>query len=121
MHSSIRAQTFADIHLPVAGELAIGAVTLTWTAEGFRVVRSLSIDGACASFSHSTCPHTGKSPCDCLLAVLFVSRNGESPVTVVAHGHEDDTTFSLQQDGPAADEASIQRVWQALGSLIRSG
>ena len=121
MHSFIQAEPFPDIHLPVGGGLAVGAAASTWIAEGFRVVRSLSIDSACASLSHSACPHTGKSPCDCLLAVLFVSRNGESPVTVVAHGHENETTFSLREEDCVAHGTVVESVWQALASLIRSG
>ena len=102
MHGSMQSQGFSDVQLPVAGELAIGAAVSTWIAEGFRVVRSSAIDGACASFSHNTCPHTGKSPCECLVVVLFVSRNGDRPVTVVAHGHEDATTFCLLEQSQVA-------------------
>jgi hypothetical protein len=117
MHTFIQVEPFPDIHLPVAGELAIGAATSAWIAEGFRVVRSLAIDSACAPFSHSACPHTGKSPCDCLLAVLLVSRNGDGPAPVVAHGHEDVTTFSLQQEGLGVDSVTVERIWQTLRSL----
>jgi hypothetical protein len=117
MHGSMQSQAWLDVQLPVAGELALGAAVSTWIAEGFRVVRSSAIDGACASFSHNTCPHTGKSPCDCLVVVLFVSRNGDGPVTVVAHGHEDETTFSLQRDEHVEDGSLVQAVWRVLGSL----
>jgi hypothetical protein len=123
MRGSMQSQVFPDVQLPVAGELAVGVAVSTWIAEGFRVVRASAIDGACASFSHNTCPHTGKSPCECLVLVLFVSRNGDGPVTVVAHGHEDATTFclleqtSLQRDGRLEDEPLAEGVWHVLGSL----
>lgn len=117
MHGAAELQGLADVRLPLPGDLAVNAAQSAWISEGFRVSRSLPIDGACASFSHNACPHTGKSPCECLVVVLYVSRNGEWPVTIVAHGHEDKTTFSMQPDARLDEHCLAEAVWDALRSL----
>jgi hypothetical protein len=114
-------EEFQNLQLPLAPELAVGAAELSWIAEGFRVMRCLPLDGACAAFSHNICPHTGKSPCECRLVVLAVSRKGGSPVTIVAHGHGTETTFNLQRNGHLDDDSLANAVWHALASLALAG
>jgi hypothetical protein len=50
-----------------------------------------------------------------------VSRKGESPVTIVAHGHGTETTFNLQRNGRLDDNSLANAVWHALASLALAG
>ena len=48
-------------------------------------------------FDHSvcSCPHHGTEHCDCQMVVLLVYENGFPPISIVAHGHDGQTWFTL--------------------------
>jgi len=43
------------------------------------------------------CPHHGTADCDCQMVVVLVYSASGPPATLVAHGHDGRTLFSLEQ------------------------
>lgn len=62
---------------------------------GFQVMRSFDLKVARAAHVGCTCPHHGTDQCDCQMVVLLVYGQDETPVTLVIHGHDDQTQITL--------------------------
>ena len=62
---------------------------------GLRIVRSFDLHSARAVHSGCTCPHHGTHQCTCQMVVLLVYGANGAPVTLVVHGHDKQTWFSL--------------------------
>jgi len=77
---------------------AIDWVTSQIRDAGFRVIRTFDLQDARHKRRNARldypCPHHGAYPCDCQMAVLLV-YGGERPVSIVAHGYNGQTWFSV--------------------------
>ena len=81
---------------------------------GLPIVRSFDLRSARAAHADCTCPHHGTAQCTCQFVVLLVYGQGGSPATLVAHGHDGQTWFSLvdtpQQPADARLRVKIAQV-----------
>jgi nitrous oxide reductase accessory protein NosL len=93
-------------------EIAVEAATSRLGRLGLRVLRSFDLStAACVSDPDMPCPHHGTSPCDCQLVVLLVYGEGGPPVSVVAHGHDQQTWFSVvEEPGQPLEESTRRQV-----------
>jgi hypothetical protein len=90
-------------------EIAVEAATSRLERLGLQVLRSFDLStAACVSDPDMPCPHHGSAPCDCHLVVLLVYGEGGPPVSVVAHGHDQQTWFSVVED-PCRQEDGLTR------------
>ena len=82
------------------------------TQSGLQVVQTFDLHTTRFDHSLCSCPHHGTQQCDCQLVVLLVYENGYPPASVIAHGHDGQTWFtlvdSLKQSVPVGLEAAIQ-------------
>ena len=60
-----------------------------------QVTRSFDLKVARAAHVGCTCPHHGTDQCDCQMVVLLVYGGGGAPVTLVVHGHDNQTEVAL--------------------------
>lgn len=60
-----------------------------------RVMRTFDLHDARLELEDCPCPHHGTNRCDCRMVVLLVYGKAEEPVTLVLHGHDGQTWFSL--------------------------
>jgi hypothetical protein len=80
---------------------AIDWVTRQICSAGLKVVRTFDLHVARHPHASCACPHHGTDQCDCQMVVLLVYGNGgytsskRQPVSVVAHGHNGQTWFSV--------------------------
>lgn len=65
------------------------------SSAGMQVMRSFDLQVARASHTSCTCPHHGTEQCSCQMVVLLVYQNGKQPVTLVVHGHDNETELSI--------------------------
>lgn len=65
------------------------------TQSGLQVVQTFDLHTARMDHSLCSCPHHGTEQCDCQMVVLLVYENGFPPVSLVAHGHDGKTWFTL--------------------------
>lgn len=82
---------------------------------GLQVVRSFDLRSARMAHAECTCPHHGTAQCTCQFVVLLVYGQGGAPVTLVAHGHDEQTWLSVV-DSPQqpADMKLATQIAQAL-------
>jgi hypothetical protein len=77
---------------------------------GLQVVRTFDLQTALHENINCPCPHHGTDQCDCQLVVLLVYRAGHEPISIVAHGYDGQTWFSVvdnpqQPAGPLLESA----------------
>ena len=93
---------------------AIDWVARQISATGLRVVRTFDLQVARSDIHVSCpCPHHGTEHCDCQMVVLLVYDSDLQPVSIVAHGHNGQTWFSVvdtpQQRSDPRLEAAIRQ------------
>lgn len=79
---------------------------------GLHAVRTFDLQVARQTNTQCPCPHHGTDQCDCQLVVLLVYKPGHSPISIVAHGYDGQTWFSVvdspQQRADPKLEAAIR-------------
>jgi hypothetical protein len=93
---------------------------LQWTREqllqaGLRPVQTFDLHTARAGLHDCSCPNHGTNECDCQMVVLLIYRKAEEPVTLILHGNDGQTWFSIA-DGPhqRSDNQLTTTIQQAL-------
>ncbi len=78
-----------------------------------KVVRTFDLQIARHANDSCPCPHHGTDQCDCQMVVLLVYDNNRNPISIVAHGYNGQTWFSVvdtpQQRADPYLESAIQR------------
>lgn len=68
--------------------------------ERFRVVRSFDLQLARESLrdpASCPCPHHGTDRCTCQYLVYLLYADGQEPITLLLHGHDDRTEISIEK------------------------
>ena len=90
-------QTTHLLTLNIDSETAVSKVIHRLVEDGLEVVRSFDLQAARAAHTCCTCPHHGTEQCDCQMIVLLVYDRQNGPLTLVAHGYNGQTHFSLTE------------------------
>ena len=88
-------QTTAILTVQSDSETAIKQTLNRLQMAGFQVMRSFDLKVARAAHVGCTCPHHGTDQCDCQMVMLLVYGKGETPVSLVIHGHDGQTQIAL--------------------------
>ena len=90
---------------------AVGWLSERLSQAGLQVVQTFDLQAARAPHGPCPCPNHGTQLCDCQMVVLLVYENGGAPASLVAHGRDGQTWFTLvdspQQRVEARFEAAI--------------
>ncbi len=62
---------------------------------GLQVIRTFDLLETRVGETTCNCPHHGRDKCDCQMVVLLVYGKDNQPASLVAHGHNGQTWFSL--------------------------
>lgn len=62
---------------------------------GLQVIRTFDLHETRVTEKTCTCPNHGTEKCDCQMVVLLVYGKESQPASLVAHGHNGQTWFSL--------------------------
>ncbi len=103
------------LSLKQACEEATAKAVELLSGSGLRIVRSFDLQSARSAHVECTCPHHGTAQCTCQFVVLLVYGHIGAPVTLVAHGQDGYTWFSMV-DSPRqpADSQLRATITQAL-------
>lgn len=81
---------------------------------GLSVLRTFNLQVALHAQAMCSCPHHGTDQCDCQMVVLLVYQVGQMPITIMAHGYNGQTWFSVvdtpQQRADPYLEAKIRHI-----------
>jgi hypothetical protein len=94
---------------------AVAEVMQQLVSANLQVLRTFDLQMSRSAFTECTCPNHGTEKCDCEFVVLLVYRDSLPPTSLIAHGHDGKTWFSLV-DSPEQRAAprSITAIRQAL-------
>lgn len=95
-------------------ERAITQVIQRLVGAGLQVVRTFDLKSACAD-SSGVCPHYGTAPCNCQMAIFLVYGAAAQPATLMVHGYDGQTSFSLvdvpqQPTDPQIESAIVRAI-----------
>ena len=95
-------------------EQAVASVIHWMSRAGVSILRTFDLRTAHIPYSECPCPHHCTEQCDCQLIILLAYAGDGAPVSLVAHGYEGKTWFSLvdspQQPADSDLFALIQQV-----------
>lgn len=74
---------------------AIDWVVQQISGVGLQVVRTFDLHVARHDHTSCPCPHHGTDRCDCQMVVLLIYGSEREPISLVAHGYNDQTWFSV--------------------------
>jgi hypothetical protein len=93
---------------------AVELVSTKMNQAGLSVIRTFDLQVARRAQTVCPCPHHGTDPCDCQMVVLLVYQLYQKPITIIAHGYNGQTWFSVvdtpQQRADPHLEATIRRL-----------
>ena len=86
---------------------------LRWTSQnltrnGLRVMQTFDLHTARHALEDCPCPNHGTSECDCQMLVLLVYGEASEPVTLILHGNDGKTWFSIVNNSSQGAEASVR-------------
>jgi len=62
---------------------------------GFQIEQTFDLQVARQSHIGCPCPHHGTDQCSCQMVILLVRKQGSDPTTMVLHGNNEQTNFTL--------------------------
>ncbi len=74
---------------------AINWVTRHVSDVGLQVKRTFDLQDARHGLAVCPCPHHGTYECDCQMVVLLIYGSEGQPVSIVAHGYNKQTWFTI--------------------------
>lgn len=88
---------------------------------GLHTIRTFDLQDARQDYEACPCPHHGTARCDCQMVVLLVYQNLHQPISIIAHGNEGKTWFSVvdsaHQRADPLLEGQIHHAVAAYGTL----
>jgi len=87
---------FLSVHQPC--DKALQWVKEQLSQNGLRAVQTFDLHAARAGLHDCSCPNHGTDECDCQMVVVLVYGNTEGPSTLILHGSDGQTWFSIVDD-----------------------
>jgi hypothetical protein len=75
---------------------------------GLRTMQTFDLSAARAGAHNCLCPYHGIEQCDCQMVILLVYGSNEGPETLILHGNEGKTWFSLAHTMQPVSRLAIQ-------------
>ena len=88
--------SFLTVDLPC--ELALQAAKQKLMQTGLRALQTFELHTARHVQQDCPCPNHGTADCDCQMVVLMVYGETPEPATLILHGSDGQTRFSLADD-----------------------
>jgi hypothetical protein len=100
---------------------ALKQLTQSLTSGGLHVMETFDLHSARLGLADCACPHHGTAECDCQMIVLMIYGKAVQPATLILHGNDGQTWFSLVNNPAQQADAAIQAAMDAAVKAIRSG
>lgn len=82
---------------------------------GFRALQTFDLHTARHTQQDCPCPNHGTADCDCQMVVLMVYGESAEPITLILHGSDGQTRFSIADDTSGrVDRKLVDSIKEAL-------
>lgn len=106
--------SFLTVDLPC--DMALQAAKKKLTQTGLRALQTFDLHTARHIQQDCPCPNHGAADCDCQMVVLMVYGETAEPATLILHGSDGQTRFSLADDpSQRADRKLVASIKQSFG------
>ncbi len=106
-------QAIPLLDIPLDCGEAVNKAAACLQDHGWQTVRSFDLQAARLAHQQCACPHHGTARCDCQMVVLLLYGPPDEPLTLIVHGHDHTSHFSL------VASASQARWAEKLAALLR--
>jgi hypothetical protein len=100
-----------------SAETTVAWIMQRLMARSFQVEQTFDLNAARMSQVDCPCPYHGTNNCTCQMIVLLARGQKTQPVTIVVHGHDDQTWLSVVD---IENRATNENVVQALLPVIEN-
>ena len=105
--------SFLTVDLPC--NMALQAAKNKLSQAGLRALQTFDLHTARHIQQDCPCPNHGTADCDCQMVVLMVYGETPEPATLILHGSDGKTRFSIAEDpSQRADRKLIATIKQSL-------
>lgn len=105
--------SFLTVDLPC--DMALQAAKKKLSQTGLRALQTFDLHTARLAQQECPCPNHGTEDCDCQMVVLMVYGETPEPATLILHGSDGQTRFSIADDpSQRADRNLIASIKEAL-------
>ncbi len=105
--------SFLTVDLPC--DVALQAAKKKLTQTGLRALQTFDLHTARHTQQDCPCPNHGTADCDCQMVVLMVYGETAEPATLILHGSDGQTRFSIADDSfQRADRKLVASIKEAL-------
>lgn len=107
--------SFLTVDLPC--DMALQAAKKKLSQGGLRALQTFDLHATRARHTQQDCPcpNHGTTECDCQMVVLMVYGETAEPATLILHGSEGQTRFSIAEDpSQRADRKLVVSIKEAL-------
>lgn len=105
--------SFLTVDLPC--DMALQAAKKKLSQTGLRALQTFDLHTARLAQQECPCPNHGTEDCDCQMVVLMVYGETPEPATLILHGSDGQTRFSIADDpSQRADRKLVASIKQAL-------
>jgi hypothetical protein len=96
-------------------DMALQAAKKKLSQTGLRALQTFDLHTARLAQQECPCPNHGTEDCDCQMVVLMVYGETPEPATLILHGSDGQTRFSIADDpSQRADRKLVASIKQAL-------
>lgn len=82
---------------------------------GLKVLPTFNLHSIRSNQQGYPCPHHGTEQCDCQMVVLLIYENRGEPITLLLHGSDGRTKFSIDEPPPIIKSSEkIKSIIQAM-------
>ena len=105
--------SFLTVDLPC--EVALQTAKKKLSQAGLRALQTFDLHTARHIQQDCPCPNHGTADCDCQMVVLMVYGEAAEPATLILHGSDGQTRFSIADDpSQRADRKLVASIREAL-------
>lgn len=109
--------SFLTVDLPC--DMALQAAKKKLAQTGLRALQTFDLHTARHIQQDCPCPNHGTADCDCQMVVLMVYGEMPEPATLILHGSDGQTRFSIADDpSQRADRKLVTSIKEALGIKV---
>ena len=110
--------SFLTVDLPC--DMALQAAKKKLSQGGLRALQTFDLHATRARHTQHDCPcpNHGTAECDCQMVVLMVYGETADPVTLILHGSDGQTSFSIADDSPLRADKKLVAIWNLYNSII---
>lgn len=109
--------SFLSVNIP--NDMALQIAKQKLEQMGLRAMQTFDLHSARLAQHECPCPNHGTENCDCQMVILLVYGKTAEPATLILHGNDGKTWFSISDDSSQpTDRKLVEAIRKALDGIL---